>query len=108
MSVEISHSAWQPLDRRSLVACVLRDLARLGLLRAPDDVVVQHLLELRYGYPIYDRHYAWATALIRRYLSEQGIHLIGRFGSWRYLSMEATLLESRRAAATVTCGTSWP
>ena len=41
---------------------------------------------------------AWATALIRRYLQQQGIVAMGRFGSWRYLSMEQTFLDGQHAA----------
>lgn len=101
ISAEISHTPWSHLDREELVPRVIAGLQQLGLLRAEEDIVVRHPIELRYGYPIYDRNYAWATTLLREYLLEQGVRLIGRFGSWRYLSMEQTMLDGQQAAARV-------
>ena len=72
------------------------------MLRREQDVVLQTVTDLRYGYPIYDCNYAWATTLIRSYLTRCGILPIGRFGSWRYLSMEQTFLDGQRAARQVT------
>lgn len=101
LSMEISYASWKPLDRQGLMPRTLRDLERLGLLRTPEDVVMRLPLELRYGYPIYDRQYQGATTLLRDYLLQQGIVLIGRFGSWRYLSVEETILDGQQAAARV-------
>jgi UDP-galactopyranose mutase len=98
LSAEVAHSRWRPLDRATLLPRVLGDLMRLGLLRSLEDVRVQLPLELRYGYPVYDRQYAWATQRLRAYLSAQGIRLIGRFGTWRYLSVEQTLEDGQAAA----------
>ena len=98
ISAEISCSAWRNLEQAHLVPRVIENLLTLGLLRAPEDVIAQRPLILRYGYPIYDHNYVWATGLIRSYLREQGIEVMGRFGSWQYLSMEATLLSGQRAA----------
>ena len=98
LCAEIAHAPWRPLDRQVLMPRVIRDLTRLGMLRREQDVVLQTVTDLRYGYPIYDQHYASATTLIRSYLTRCGILPIGRFGSWRYLSMEQTFLDGQRAA----------
>lgn len=101
LSAEISYSPWKPRDRAPLVPRVIHDLTRMELLHRAHDIVVQLPLELRYGYPIYDRHYAWATSFLHTYLRQRGVIPIGRFGSWRYLSMEETLLDGQRAAELV-------
>lgn len=101
VSAEISHAPWRALDQRTIVDRVIRDLVRLGFLRRERDLVVRLRRNLRYGYPIYDRHYAEATALINTHLKDCGIMPIGRFGSWRYLSMEQTLLDGQQAAQAI-------
>ncbi|MBI3319397.1 MAG: FAD-dependent oxidoreductase [Candidatus Omnitrophica bacterium] len=102
LSAEIAHAPWRPLDQRAVIGQVIRDLIRLKLLRHEDDIVFQLPITLRYGYPIYDRHYAGATTMIGDYLRGCGIMPIGRFGSWRYLSIEQTLLDGQQAVAVLT------
>ncbi|MBI3312188.1 MAG: hypothetical protein HYZ88_01515, partial [Candidatus Omnitrophica bacterium] len=101
LSAEIAHAPWRPLDQRTVIDRVIRDLMRLKLLRHEDDIIFQLPITLRYGYPIYDRHYTGATTMIGDYLRGCGITPIGRFGSWRYLSIEQTLLDGQRAAASI-------
>lgn len=98
LSAEIAYSAWRPLERHTLIPRVLEGLKRLRLLRPEADVLATECVELRYGYPIYDHAYAWATAVIHDYLNGQGIVPVGRFGSWRYLSVEQTIQDGQRAA----------
>ena len=101
LSVEIAHSSWKPLDSKTLVPRTIGELVQLGILKRPRDISVVHPVELRYGYPVYDRNYQWATTHLRRYLRKQGITPLGRFGSWRYLSMEETLLDGQGAAQAI-------
>ena len=102
ISAEISHSPWRAIDQTTLVPRVIAELRKLKLLRPDAEILTQVSLELRYGYPIYDHQYSSATTVIRDYLKQQGIVPLGRFGSWRYLSMEDTLLDGQRAAMQVT------
>lgn len=104
LSAEVSHLPWRAFDQHALVTQALQDLNRIGLLPDQRAVVVQQPIELRYGYPLYDRNYDWATSRIRSYLNRHGILLIGRFGSWRYLSMEQALLDGQRAASQIVSG----
>lgn len=102
LSAEIAHAPWRALDEREVTARAIADVRRMGLLPPGREIVTQTLVDLRYGYPIYDRHYAGATRIIRDYLRGCGIIPIGRFGSWRYLSMEQTLMDGQHVAQGVT------
>ena len=101
LSVEISHAPWRVIDPRSITAQTIRDLVRMGLVRHEREIAAKTLLNLRYGYPIYDHHYRQATTTVREHLERHGVHVMGRFGSWRYLSMEQTLLDGQRVAQSV-------
>jgi UDP-galactopyranose mutase len=101
LSAEIAYSAWRPLARETLIPRVVEGLKRLRLLRPEADVLVAKCVDLRYGYPIYDHAYACATETIHDYLAQHDIVPLGRFGSWRYLSVEQTLRDAERAALDV-------
>ncbi len=101
VSAEISYAPWRPLERAHLMPRVITELRRLGIVGEESDVVVRKIVELPYGYPIYDRQYGWATTRLYEYLGTQAITPFGRFGSWRYLSVEQTLLDGHRAAAAI-------
>jgi protoporphyrinogen oxidase len=101
LSAEISHAPWRRIDEKTLVPLTIKGLRRLGLVRSTSDLVMERPVRLTYGYPIYDGRYAWATTRLRDYLRQHGIVPIGRFGSWRYLSVEQTILDGQRAAQTI-------
>jgi len=62
---------------------------------------IQDVNRIKYAYPIYDHNYALARANILKFLKERNILSCGRYGSWRYLSMQGVILEARSAAKEV-------
>jgi protoporphyrinogen oxidase len=71
----------------------------LGISR--DEIILEHDLLLHHAYVIYDQ---WRkrniTGLLRR-LTLDNIHSIGRFGEWKYSSMQEAVLDGRTIAATL-------
>jgi len=94
--IEISYSKKKPLDKSGLMKQVLKNLTSLGLITSVKDIAVQDTNDIKYGYIIYDRNRAAALKRIVDFLGEKDIHCLGRYGSWRYLSMEDCLLEGKR------------
>jgi len=84
--------------RRSLAA-----LQELGLIRSERDVVVKKFLRIECAYVLFDHHHGGSVAALRAYLEQRGVHSIGRYGEWKYSSIEDALLDGR-AAATKLCG----
>ncbi len=95
---EASYSERNPIDKAKMVKRIINDLYSAGILAKDDFVRAADINDIKYGYPIYDKNYALARNKIKNYLSEKNIYLAGRYGSWRYMSMEDALLEGKKAA----------
>jgi len=70
----------------------IEDLDRLKIINK-NDVVVTTVHRFKYAYVLYDLDYAKNIGIITKYFSEIGIDLMGRFGRWAYLNMDAVVKE---------------
>ena len=73
-------------------------LKNTGLLNGKSRIIASDINDIKYGYPIYDLNYSRTRGKIMEYLAQAQIIPCGRYGSWRYFSMEDSLLDGRRAA----------
>src|SRR3989338_3978682 len=97
--VEISYSKDKPLDSKNDIDVNIKnDLKKIGMLQDYKDIATWDVNDLEYGYPIYNKDYGWTREEILKYLRLNNIIPCGRYGSWRYLSMEDTILDGKRAA----------
>ncbi len=99
--VEASYSNDKPLDKKGIISRIKNDLKKAGIITAQDEICVQDINDIKYGYPIYDKNYFLSRREILNYLSENNIISAGRYGSWRYFSMEGAILDGRGAAKSV-------
>ncbi|MFA6384531.1 MAG: FAD-dependent oxidoreductase [Candidatus Omnitrophota bacterium] len=95
---EISYPRGKPWDKESAVKRVILDLKAVGILESGCRVHVQDVNYIKYGYTIYDNDYRAALSEINTYCASKNIILCGRYGSWRYFSMEDSILDGKRAA----------
>lgn len=93
--VEVSYSKNKPLGRKGIVKTILDDLRRIGLLGDKDKIMAQDINDIKYGYPIYDKNYNMARDTILKFLSKNKIIPCGRYGSWRYMSMEDAIMDGK-------------
>ena len=96
---EVSYSKDKPINKKGIVSRINNDLIKTGILSPGDKIYVQDINDIKYGYPIYDRNYCTAREKILDFLSGNNITACGRFGSWRYMSMEGALLDGKEAAS---------
>lgn len=96
---EISYSKDRPLNKSTIALRVAADLKKAGLRKDGDTICLQDIVDIKYGYPIYDAEYSQARADILEYLRSRNVLSRGRYGSWRYMSMEDVLLEGREIAS---------
>jgi protoporphyrinogen oxidase len=102
MYVEVPAKAWKgPKDNARILKAVRRGLERARILKSSDKLPVVQFLPIRYAYVIYDRHRAPALATIWKFLSDNGIRSIGRYGAWKYSFMEEAILDGKKAAEAV-------
>ncbi len=96
--VEISYSANKSIDKGNIVSRVKQDLKKAGILTQSDRICLEDINDIEYGYPIYDNNYRFSRERILKFLVQNNIIPCGRYGSWRYMSMEDVILDGRRAA----------
>jgi protoporphyrinogen oxidase len=58
--------------------------------------------DLKYGYVIYDKSREEVLSKIRTYLEAEGILLLGRYGTWKYLWSHQAILQGREMASKIT------
>lgn len=92
------HGVENPEDITSVVVDGLREM---DVLAARDAVSVVKDLDLPYAYVIYDHNYRESREEILSWLRAEDIYSIGRFGGWRYSTMEDALLEGRKMAESI-------
>lgn len=96
--IEIAYSRFKPIDKKEIVSLAIKDLIKGGIMRKDDNILVKDINDIKYGYPIYDFNYASARRKILDFLKEHNFISFGRYGSWRYMSMEDVIKESRDMA----------
>ena len=96
--VEVSYSKDKPINKNNILLRIKEDLERVGILSKKDKICVEDINDIKYGYPIYDRNYLLARERIIKFLAQNGIICCGRFGFWRYMSMEDVILNGKEVA----------
>jgi len=98
---EVSYSKRKPIDKQKAIPHIIRDLKKIGLLPPKGGICTKDINDIEYGYPIYDQHYKTARGKILGFLKANDIIPCGRYGSWRYMSMEDAILDGKRAAESI-------
>ena len=96
--VEVSYSRRRPINKKEITEDILRDLKKIRILSDGETVCEQDINDIRYGYPIYDCNYRSARQKIINFLLMHNIVSCGRYGGWRYMSMEDVILEGKEIA----------
>ncbi len=92
---EIAYPRGEAPQKKNILARMEADLKNTGLLNG-SRIIASDINEIKYGYPIYDLNYSRARGEIIRYLARARVIPCGRYGSWRYFSMEDSLLDGKR------------
>jgi protoporphyrinogen oxidase len=95
---EISHRGAKELDEDELVNGVVSGMKGMGFAVRTSDVLAVNIVDMDYGYVVYDFDRSECLREIKQFLSANGMKSVGRFGSWAYLSMEDSIREGISAA----------
>ncbi|MGE5197490.1 MAG: protoporphyrinogen/coproporphyrinogen oxidase [Deltaproteobacteria bacterium] len=95
---EVSYPKDKMINTKDITAQIKENLKKAGILNRRSEIVLEDANDIKYGYPICDINYNSARAEIIRYLSGNGIFTCGRYGSWRYMSMEDVILDGKIVA----------
>jgi UDP-galactopyranose mutase len=86
------------INKRYLIQKIKRDLIKVDIISNTGQISTSLVNEIKYGYIIYDNEYNMARKSIIEFLEKNKIFSIGRFGNWRYLSMEESIIDGKIAA----------
>lgn len=75
-----------------------------GWLHSDDQIEVEEVRHIRYGYVVFDRNYFAAKEAILPYLLGKGVHSLGRYGAWVYSSMEDAMWDGHQYATGLAAG----
>jgi protoporphyrinogen oxidase len=95
---EIAYSDTKKIDKNEAASRAISDLKKCGIISNESDVEICLPIDLKYGYALYDSNRKRAVQTIKDYLEKFGIYTIGRYGSWKYMSMEDVILEGKEIA----------
>lgn len=96
--VEVSYSRSNPINKKDIISRITKELIKAQIISKANKILVQDINDIKYGYPIYDHNYRHARENILKFLQKNNILSCGRYGSWRYMSMEDVILEGREIA----------
>ncbi|MBL7069188.1 MAG: FAD-dependent oxidoreductase [Candidatus Omnitrophica bacterium] len=100
--VEVSYSKERPIDKKGIAKDIESDLRKVGILNGSASICCDQINDIEYAYPVYDKHCESTRRAILKFLYDKDIISCGRYGSWRYFSMEDVILESKRVARSLT------
>lgn len=87
-----------PKKEKELIARAKKDLIKAGILRTEREILVEHREQIPYAYVIYDKDRDRNFEMIKEYLEKKDIYSVGRYGDWKYSTMEEAILEGKEIA----------
>ena len=74
------------------------DLEAAKILKKSDKILVTDFIPIRYAYVIYTPERKYQVEAIMKFLWDNSIQSIGRYGGWKYSFMEEAILDGKKAA----------
>jgi protoporphyrinogen oxidase len=98
MYIEITHRRGDKLNGDALFERSITDLRKCGILRDDDRILTRHVIDIDFGYVVFDEHRQTHLQTLIDYLASVNIYTAGRYGRWDYFSMEDSILSGKTAA----------
>ncbi len=104
ITAEISYSKFKRIGKEGLIERVIDDLVRIKFIKKASDIVVSDLLDIKYGYIIFEKGRKRKVDIIHKFLKGNDIIPIGRFGEWEYYNMDHSILSGKSGAEIINRG----
>jgi protoporphyrinogen oxidase len=98
---EISYKNEEKIDHDRAREKVVTDLVSMKIIREKSEVVAEKILDIPYAYVIYDKEREHSLSVIRDFLEKERIFSAGRYGGWKYSSMEDAVLDGKKLAGKI-------
>lgn len=86
------------IGKEEMINKIMKDLINARILKKSDKILTTKILNIKHAYVIYDNQYQRTTNIIHRFLKNNNIYSIGRYGAWKYSTMEDAILEGKETA----------
>jgi protoporphyrinogen oxidase len=73
-------------------------LKKIGLMNVDDEVVSINVIDMKYAYVIFNKARKKALDDIFKFLKDNNIYCIGRYGSWEYSFIEKNIVDAKNLA----------
>lgn len=98
---EISYDPQKGIDATWARNKVVKDIMHMGLVRNSSQIIAEKIIDIPHAYVIFDKERDKSLSLINNYLENQKVFSIGRYGAWKYSSMEDAVLDGKETAASI-------
>lgn len=95
VAVEISYHGQPPLE--GIVNKVVADLKKAKVLKENDQILFTDIVDIKYGYVIYDQQRTEAVKVIHDYLRQYDFYACGRYGEWAYFWSDDAIISGKKA-----------
>jgi protoporphyrinogen oxidase len=99
--LEISYDPWIGINKGEAIENCISDCMKIGILKNRDDLAVVKVIDIPYGYVVFDHNRESIVNSIQSSLESAKIYTAGRFGSWVYSSMEDAFMDGFNKAEKV-------
>lgn len=95
---DISYRPEEGIDPQWAKNRVINDLIKMKIIRDKKDVLVEKIIDIPYAYVIFDKYRITSLQIIEKFLEKNSIYSVGRYGSWKYTSMEDSFTDGMNIA----------
>lgn len=99
--VEKSMRSGERFDRKKEINQTIAYMLKKRLIKSKSAILLAKANYIKYAYPIYDTDLYNKRSYLLTFLRNYNVYSIGRFGSWKYLSMEDCFMQGRDASMNV-------
>lgn len=96
VSAIITYSDVKPLEKACIVERTIKDLKKANILLDDYKIIVEDVMDIKYGFPIPDLDRNKKVETIQTYLRNNNFFSIGRYGNWKYSGMEHAIGQGKR------------
>ncbi|PKP60160.1 MAG: hypothetical protein CVT89_00400 [Candidatus Altiarchaeales archaeon HGW-Altiarchaeales-2] len=94
----ITYSDKKPINKKNIVKIVQKDLIKTSILKEDDEILIENIVNIKYGFSIPDLNLPKNIDVIQKYLLKNDVHSIGRYGNWEYAGIEHSILDGKNIA----------
>lgn len=91
--LEVSNWHKKNISDNSIKLLARKFLKNMKIIKKNSEIEVEQINKVKYGYVIFDKNYKLIKNKALNYLEKNNVYSVGRYGLWKYSSMEDSMLD---------------